>query len=266
MVAEDRLLAANTAESAAKQQIEQRSLVIGQLKNSLSTLLGQGPDRAASLPRPHLLSADKTGLPENIPAALMSHRADITAARWRVEAASKNIAAAKARYYPDFNLTAMAGFKSILGDAIFGDVSQSWSVAPAVTIPLFETGLKANLQAKTAAYDLAVAQYNQTITNALGEITDNVLVMQSLKQQLIDAEETTLLADKTYQVSVARFRSGLGSQLAVLMAEQQLIQAETQLSTLKTRQQDSLALLIQSLGGGFSSDDATTSHLPNKNS
>ena len=111
-----------------------------------------------------------------------------------------------------------------------------------------------------------MAQYNQTITNALGEITDNVLVMQSLKQQLIDAEETTLLADKTYQVSVARFRSGLGSQLAVLMAEQQLIQAETQLSTLKTRQQDSLALLIQSLGGGFSSDDATTSHLPNKNS
>lgn len=267
LVAEDRLLAANTAVSAAKQQVEQRTLVIGQLKNSLSTLLGQGPDRAASLPRPHLLSAQATGLPENIPASLISHRADITAARWRVEAASKNIAVAKARYYPDFNLTAMAGFKSILGDAILGDVSQSWSVAPAVSIPLFETGLKANLQAKTAVYDLAVAQYNQTLTNALGEIADNVLVMQSLKQQLIDAEETAMLADKTYQVSTARFRSGLGSQLAVLMAEQQLIQAETQLSTLKTRQQDSLALLIQSLGGGFSSDEhATASQVQNKNS
>jgi outer membrane protein TolC len=91
--------------------------------------------------------------------------------------------------------------------------------------------------------------------------------MQSLKQQLVDAEETATLADKTYQVSAARFRSGLGSQLAVLMAEQQLIQAETQLSTLKTRQQDSLALLIQSLGGGFSNDEhATASHLQNKNS
>jgi NodT family efflux transporter outer membrane factor (OMF) lipoprotein len=267
LVAEDRLLAANTSESVAKQQIEQQSLVIRQLKNSLSTLLGQGPDRADSLPRPHLLAAQKTGLPDNVPASLISHRPDMTAALWRVEAASKNIVTAKSRYYPDFNLTAMAGFKSILGDAILGDVSQSWSVAPAISIPLFETGLRANLETKTAAYDMAVAQYNQTLTNALGDVADNVLVLQSLKQQLADSEDTLMLANKTYQVSAARFHSGLGSQLAVLMAEQQLIQAETQLSTLKTRQQDSLALLIQSLGGGFNADENSgLSHLKIKNS
>lgn len=267
LIAEDRLLAANTLVSAAKQQVEQSHLTVDQLKNSLSTLIGKGPDRAASLPRPHLLSTQNSVLPNNIPASLISHRADITAARWRVEAASNEVVVAKTRYYPDFNLTAMAGFKSILGDAILGDVSQSWSVAPAVTIPLFETGLKANLQAKTANYDLAVAQYNQTLTNALGEIADNVLVVQSLKQQLMEMEETTALANKTYQVSAARFQSGLGSQLAVLMAEQQLILAEKQLSTLKSRQQDSLVLLIQSLGGGFSNDQlATLSNLQNKNS
>ncbi|MEI8634759.1 TolC family protein [Vibrio sp. PP-XX7] len=125
--------------------------------------------------QPSLTVDTRLTLPEELPAALISHRPDITAARWRVEAASQDIKVAKTRFYPNFNLSAMAGFKSILGDAVFGEVSRSWNVTPAISLPIFFTqDLKANLLSKTADYDAAVAQYNQTIIQALGEVSDQI--------------------------------------------------------------------------------------------
>ena len=43
----------------------------------------------------------------------------------------------------------------------------------------------------------------------------------------------------------------MGSQLEVLMAEQQLLQAESAFTALKNQQQASQIQLIKSLGGGF---------------
>jgi outer membrane protein TolC len=43
----------------------------------------------------------------------------------------------------------------------------------------------------------------------------------------------------------------MGSQLEVLMAEQQLLQAESAFTALKNQQQESQIQLIKSLGGGF---------------
>jgi outer membrane protein TolC len=41
-----------------------------------------------------------------LPAELLGRRPDLVAARWRVEAASKNIDAGKASFYPNLNLSA----------------------------------------------------------------------------------------------------------------------------------------------------------------
>lgn len=259
LTSQDKLLTAQSAVSTAKQQIQQRALAIKQIKNSLSTLLGEGPDRALSISRPKLVLNRQYGLPANLPAELLSHRPDITAAKWRVEAASKNIDAAKARFYPDFNLTAMAGFKSVLGDAVFEDISQSASVTPAISLPIFEPGLKANLKEKTATYDAAVAAYNQTLVNALGDVSDSVLVLQSIQQQIDQAEQSVDFASRAYDISEKRYNAGLGSQLDVLSTEQQLIQAELEEANLRQTQQDALIALVKSLGGGFQPTAQTTS-------
>jgi outer membrane protein TolC len=49
----------------------------------------------------------------NMPADLLGRRADIAAARWRVEASSKDVVNAKTQFYPNINLVAFAGFSSI---------------------------------------------------------------------------------------------------------------------------------------------------------
>ncbi len=266
LTSEDRLYTAQSGEAGAKQALKQRSLTVAKLKNALSALTGSGPDRALNIPRPSVSVQADFNLPHNLPASLLSHRPDITAARWRVEAASKQIDAAKTRFYPDFNLSAMAGFKSVLGDAVFADVSQSWNVTPAISLPIFTADLKANLMSKTADYDAAVAQYNKTLVTALSDVSDNVLSLKSIEQQLQDAKDSMVLAEKSYQITEKRYEAGMGSQLEVLMAEQQLLQAESVFTALKNSQQATQVDLIQSLGGGFTDNQQSAPANNNQNS
>ncbi|MDW6091589.1 efflux transporter outer membrane subunit [Vibrio rhizosphaerae] len=251
LTSEDRLYTAQSSTAAARQIVKKRSLAISQLKNALATLIGQGPDIATTIQRPSIQMETALSLPQNLPASLLSHRPDIVAAKWRIEAMSKEIDAAKTRFYPNVNLSFWAGFKAMLGDAVFEDVSRSWRVGPAISLPLFTQDLKANLIEKTAGYDRAVAHYNDTLVKALGEVSDNILIINSIALQLEDARQSMRLADKSYHITEKRYEAGMGSHLEVLMAEQQLIQAESSFTQLKNQQQEQQVHLIRSLGGGF---------------
>ncbi|MCE0495898.1 efflux transporter outer membrane subunit [Vibrio salinus] len=264
LTSDDRLYTAQSNAAGAQQVLKKRTLAIRQLKNAIATLVGEGPDTAWGIQRPTSQISTVLKLPEDLPANLLSHRPDIVAAKWRVEAASKNIDAAKTRFYPNVNLSAMAGFKAMLGDAVFEDVSRSWNVTPAISLPIFTKGLTADLIEKTADYDTAVAQYNKSLTNALGQVTDSILAIKSLGNQLKDAEQSMHLADKSYRITEKRYQSGMGSQLEVLIAEDQLIQAESAYTTLKNQQQEEQVLLIQALGGGFSNVQAPAKTVTDK--
>ena len=52
-------------------------------------------------------------LPAALPADLLGRRADLVAQRWRVDAATKQVDAARAQFYPDVNLVAFVGLSSI---------------------------------------------------------------------------------------------------------------------------------------------------------
>ncbi len=251
LTSDDRLYTAQSNAARSQQTVKQRLLAIKQLNNALATMVGAGPDLANTINRPTALMNTALALPTELPANLLAHRPDLVAAKWRVEAASKNIASAKTQFYPNLNLTAMAGFRSVLGDAMFEDVSRQWRVAPAISLPIFTRDLTANLIENTAEYDAAVAQYNQILVTALGDVADTVLALQSAEQQLTDAQQSVRLASQSYHITEKRYQSGMGSQLEVLMAENQLLQAESALTTLENQQQEKQVTLVNALGGGF---------------
>ena len=176
----------------------------------------------------------------------------MVAARWRVEAASKNIAAAKTRFYPNLNLTAAAGTQSLLGDALFGSASRFFNIAPALTLPIFDGGrLRAGLDAEDANYDLAVAQYNKTVVGALGEVSDTLGQLGATGRQITAQQRAADIAQDSYDTVLQRYGSGVGNYLDVLSIEQQLLQAQRQLADLNAQQIDLSIQLMQALGGGF---------------
>ncbi|TKI03200.1 efflux transporter outer membrane subunit [Martelella alba] len=220
----------------------------------LAVLLGQGPDRAMSLPRPHLIAPEAVRLPENLPAELLGRRPDLVAGRWRVEAASKDIKVSRTAFYPNLNLSAAAGIKSMLGDAMFGTPSRYFSIGPALSLPIFDGGrLRADLASSNAAYDLAVAQYNQTLVRALGDIGDTITRLQSLDVQIQQQERARDIANDSWNNAMQRYSAGVGNYLDALSVQQQLIQAERQLASLNAERTDTAILLMQALGGGFTS-------------
>ncbi|RON08646.1 multidrug RND transporter [Pseudomonas brassicacearum] len=224
-------------------------------KIALAVLLGKGPDRGNEISRPKVLQASAVALPSTLPAELLGRRPDLIAARWRVEAASKNIDAGKTKFYPNLNLSAAAGTESLLGDAMFGSASRFFNIMPTVSLPIFDGGrLRANLDARDADYDLAVAQYNKTLVKALGDVSDTISQLRDIGRQIGAQQHATDIAQDSYNTVVQRYGSGIGNYLDVLSIEQQLLQAQRQLANLNAEQIDLSIQLMQALGGGFQAD------------
>ncbi|WP_313453785.1 efflux transporter outer membrane subunit [Pseudomonas rhodesiae] len=228
-------------------------------KIALAVLLGKGPDRGGELARPAVLKPAAVAVPAVLPAELLGRRPDLIAARWRVEAAGRNIDASKTRFYPNLNLSASAGAESLLGDAMFGSASRFFNIAPTVSLPIFDGGrLRADLDARDADYDLAVAQYNKALVQALGDIGNTLSQLRDTGRQIQAQQHATDIAQQSYDTVVQRYGSGIGSYLDVLSIEQQLLQAQRQLATLNAGQITLSIQLMQALGGGYSASNVAS--------
>jgi NodT family efflux transporter outer membrane factor (OMF) lipoprotein len=169
---------------AAQQQVQAAQQRIDAARTALAALVGKGPDRGLSIQRPQPLNPMALQLPGVLPSELLGRRPDIVAARWRVEAADKQIKVAKTKFYPSFNLTALAGVVAPnVGDLLKSSSTFAY-IGPALSLPIFEGGkLRANLANTDAQYDLAVANYNQAVLDALRDVADQVNAVRSLAQQ-----------------------------------------------------------------------------------
>ncbi|HLO95986.1 MAG TPA: TolC family protein, partial [Burkholderiaceae bacterium] len=81
--------------SAAQQRLMAERLVSA-AQGTLSVLLGQGPGRGAALGRPVLPAGTPLLAPAWLPLDLLGRRADVVAARWRVESARQRVGSARA--------------------------------------------------------------------------------------------------------------------------------------------------------------------------
>ncbi|MGK9419859.1 efflux transporter outer membrane subunit [Pseudomonas cedrina] len=248
-------------EASSQSQLIDAEKQLQSAKIALAVLLGKGPDRGNELARPTVLKPGAVAVPSVLPAELLGRRPDLIAARWRVEAAARNIDASKTRFYPNLNLSASAGAESLLGDAMFGPASRFFNIAPTISLPIFDGGrLRADLDARDADYDLAVAQYNKTLVQALGDIGTTLSQLRDTGRQIQAQQHAADIAQQSYDTGVQRYSSGIGNYLDVLSIEQQLLQAQRQLAALNAAQIDLSIQLMQALGGGYGANNvaATT--------
>jgi NodT family efflux transporter outer membrane factor (OMF) lipoprotein len=229
------------------------------VRYQLGALLGKGPDRGLQIAKPVLTAGNAVALPDNVPADLVSRRPDIVAARWQVEAEMHDVKEAKAEFFPDINLSAGLGFDAFGWGRFLTASSRNMQFGPAVHLPIFDAGaLRSQLKDRYADFDLDVANYNQTLINALSEVATQVTSIRSIDQQSGDAQRALDASTKAYQLAVIRYKAGLSEQLQVLTADQNRLAAEQTVTNLKMRRRDMQIGLIKALGGGF---DATQSGL-----
>lgn len=243
---------AEAALATVRTELAQYDDNIGIGRNRLAALVGAGPDRGAKIAPTKAAGGPVAVLPASIPLDLVGRRPEITAARWRVEAAREDITVARAQFYPNVNIVAFAGLTSLgLSNFLMGSSSIA-GIGPAVHLPIFEGGrLNANLKGRSADADLAVTSYNQTVIDAVHQLADAVTSIHGLARTSAEQSRARSATDEAYNLAVVRYRAGLGNYLTVLTAQtQQLVQERLDVD-LKARAYELDVSLARAMGGGY---------------
>lgn len=248
----DLLQARTLLESTRTQLIEARRQRAN-LEHALALLTGRPPAALALTPKP--LDTAMPDIPAGLPVEILARRPDVTAAEYRLVAANADIGVAKANYYPKFTLTGSAGVQSIDTSKLADWESRVWSLAPSISIPLFQGGaLDADLAAKKAAYDESLANFRTTVLTAFREVEDNLNDLHSRTEAAASQERTLVSARENARLAELAYRNGLTNYLLVIDAHRTLLANELSAAQLQNQRLVSGVLLIRALGGGWEKD------------
>lgn len=245
---------ARAQQLAVERQIVSARAQIKQFRESMRALVGAGPDGLPAI-EPVALPRSQAALPPALSYELLARRPDLQAMRWYVESSFDRIDAAKAAFYPSFDIKAFFGVNALHLADLFTHASQQINLVPGLYLPVFDGGrLNANLGNARHASDLLILQYNQSVLNAVRDVATTGSQLQDL-----DAE-AKLQTQKIQAVTFAQdgadahYRSGLGSRLTAEEAKQAVLLERVALLDLDGRRIGQDIALTKALGGGYRSD------------
>ncbi|WP_343219815.1 MULTISPECIES: efflux transporter outer membrane subunit [Paraburkholderia] len=242
---------ARTEQLAIEQQTVAAQGRIRQFRESMRALAGAGPNGLPAI-EPVALPRSKAALPTTLSYELLARRPDLHAMRWYVESSFDRNDAAKAAFYPSFDIKAFFGFNALHLADLFTHASQQINLIPGLYLPIFDGGrLNANLSGAREGSNLLIEQYNQAVLNAVRDVAQTGSRLQAL-----DAE-AELQKQRIESVAFARdsveayYQRGLTSRLAALEARQQVIAEQLALLTLRGQMLSHEIALTKVLGGGY---------------
>lgn len=220
--------------------------------NAISLLLGQPPGALAKELSPTKpVPPVPPRVPIGVPSELARRRPDIREAEARLHAATADVGAAQADFYPRFTLSGSFALQAVQLPQLGWD-ARTFGIGPSVTIPIFEGGrLRRTLELRQAQQKEAALNYQKTVLAAFHEVDNALIAYRSdqlrrdrLAAQVAQSRRALALANE-------RFRNGLSDFLDVLTAERTLLAAEQGLTDATTAVSTDLIALYKALGGGW---------------
>ena len=228
-------------------------------RHRIAALLGAGPDRGRAIQEPALKLDRAVGLPQHLAADLLGRRPDVLAARLQAQAEASRTAQKKAEFYPNINLSAFIGVQALGLDLLTSSGSGIGSVGPAMSLPIFSGGrLQGELRGQHARHAEAVANYDQTVANALMEVANAAASQRALGERLAKSQEAVDATAEAHRQAGARYEGGLATYLEVLTAEDAYLQSLDARTNLRSASFALDIALQRALGGGYRSTAAST--------
>ena len=196
----------------------------------------------------------------SVPAQLLAQRPDVFAAQQEVAAASGDIGSAQAARYPRLNLSGSIAAASLKTGGISTN-GTTWAIGPlALTLPLFDGGQRAAaVDVANAKYDDAVASYRSKVRNAVREVEEALLNLQSTAERDDAAKIATEGYSAAFYAAEARYKSGLGSLSDLEDTRRTALAAKTALLNLQRERSTAWIALYRAVGGGWVRDTGSGS-------
>ena len=224
----------------------------GQQEDLLSVLLGNNP--GPILPRGKQL-ADQPHVPvvpAGLPSTLLERRPDIRQSEQLLIAANARIGVARAAYFPDISLTAAPGFQSSALSTLISGPAGLWTIAGAITQPIFEGGrLRSNVRLAKAQQQEALLTYRQTVQGAFRDVSDALIGYQKDQEFLAQQQLLAGAAEDAAKLSDMRYKAGTTNYLEVLTSQTNYLNADLGLAQARLNQLLALVQIYKALGGGW---------------
>jgi NodT family efflux transporter outer membrane factor (OMF) lipoprotein len=223
-----------------------------QQRHVLLALIGRFPSQARSDRISLATLRLPTHLPVSLPSQLVEQRPDVRAAEAQVHQASAQIGVAVAARLPQFNLTGDYGTAALTTAALFSPAALIWSAAASGTQPIFHGFTLLHQQrAAEAGYDLAQAQYKNTVLGAFQNVADALRALQ-LDAATLRADRAALAASSdTLDLARGQYRLGAITYVILLNAQRSYQQSRLAVVQAQAARYADTAALFQALGGGW---------------
>ncbi len=223
-----------------------------QERNQLAVYLGTRPDRFSG---PTVQLAALTlpeDLPVSLPSRIIEQRPDIQAYEALLHSATAQLGVATANLLPQFTLSASYGREGPTFADLFTPAGIVWSLAGAVSQPLFQGGtLVARRGAAQAALQVAAAQYSSTVNSAFQSVANALVAIRRDAETLQASLQSAQAAEASLKVAQAQFQAGAITYVSVLQTEQTYQSARLSLVSAQAARFTDTVALFQALGGGW---------------
>ena len=228
----------------------QLALAYVQALRALELLLGRYP--AAAIDVPTALPDAPGPLPVGLPSELLERRPDVIAAERRVAAAFHNVTEAKAARLPKIALTASITSVSSSLFVLQNHNNPVGSLGANLLLPLFSGyALEAQVDARTAEQNLAIADYGRVALKAFSEVENALSAGFAADERVPILTRAVTSNARTVDLAQIRLKVGSGDLRGVLTQNVALYGART---TLLHTQNDRLIQRVNlylALGGSF---------------
>ncbi|WP_149243609.1 efflux transporter outer membrane subunit [Dyadobacter sp. 32] len=229
-------------------QIEQSIKV---QENALSLLCGKYAQHITRQPIQQEDILDISDAAYNV--SMLAVRPDVHAAELALVAANARVGIAQAQMYPALSITASGGLNSFKASnwlsvpgALFG------SVAGGLTQPVFQRrSLKTRYEQAVIEREKAVLSFRQAVLQGYTEVSDALVINQSLDEQFLAAERRQQALQEGVGTAAVLFRTGMVNYLEVLTVENTYLQTRLNLAELQREKAGAIIGLYRSLGGGW---------------
>ncbi len=228
-----------------------------QLLHSLSFLSGQAP--AAMSLAPSQALPVLPALPVLLPASLLQRRPDVRAAEMRVMAAQAQLGVAQTAFFPTFSFAASTGYKSTELASLLSTSSRLWSVGPTMALSLWDGGQRQAVKDDaSAALEVALLNYQQTVLGILQEVEDNLVAAHQLQAQEAAQTQALQAAERNLRIAQAQYAAGTVSYLNVVTAQASTLTAQRNLLDVQSRRALAVTQLLKNLAGRWQLEGGTS--------
>jgi multidrug efflux system outer membrane protein len=244
------LAQAQTLLEQARSDQAQLTTQVAQDRNALVLLVGAAVADADLPAGLEDVDGKLAEAPAGLDSRILLRRPDVAEAEHRLRAANAQIGAARAAFFPTISLTGLAGYASPALGGLFGSGNTIWQAQAGAVLPIFAGG--ANVGGLAQAHgeqQLALANYQLAIQTAFRDVADALARRGTMNQQLTAQQALFAAATNSYDLSFARYKEGVDTYLAVLVAQRTLYTARQSLTQTRLDRAQNLVALYLALGG-----------------